>query len=1328
MAEEQDASDPRRRQSTRDYDNTMSNPDSPTSMSQGFATATTVNSNSQEQQQQHYHEPPTPPLPDDDDGDDGLTTDDDSDTDDDMRVPTNATNAAPNPVPHKPKKPGKLAAIAAKLGLDMPTVITMFKGSLPPTIAIAMCQAHSVATYFSTVGYLVAVISVVAIAILPRGKFLMNTVLNLLAICLGSAMSMLALFTAIKAREHTTPADAPVSAYNSSQSAVCAVWLFFNIWLGNVVRAKIPAFNLPGLTYSIFINIAGTYGPLMATQAAVNSFIRRLLTAMLSALAIALAVNLIVFPVSSRLVVFKEIAGAMGLLRKTSALQKAYLASLESDDMFAPATRTDTWARKEAKKAKKANTKPRITKEAKAARALAETAAALRELSGKLHADMGFAKRDIAWGRLDAKDLGHMFTLLRNVYIPVLGMTTIIDIFKRVSETEGWQTEEDTPPEVVAEKEIEKRIWNEVMKQMHEPFDILSEAIDKGLQHAALQLDLTPRPKKSKTADIEEKAGQPLQPGDLGYAHVIHEKVTSFHAVKGELLKIWVKEKGLVYDEEGFTANDQAPLERQKRDQAQLNILLYMENLMHASGIAVYEFAAWADSKVEDGTMSRKRLIMPGFRRLEKWFLAVLRNEDSTAEPDMAESSNTVVSFGDGFNKKGKDPEHLPPVTAWQRFGNRLRKISKFFGSEESVFGFRVACATMSVGILAFLKETQHFFREQRLVWAMIMVAIGMTMTSGQSLFGFICRTCGTVVAMVLSLIVWYIVDGHVPGVIVFLWLSVFMCHYFFLKYPRFVPGVMVIIITQVMIVGYELQVKKIGRAAAEKTGQPVYDIYLLGPYRLACVAGGCLVAFIWTIFPSPLTDRTWLRRDLSATLYLVANYSSIINSTLQTKLCEQAGDVNIKGTPAHQLFKFRSKIFGKLMMLIPSMSQHSEWQKWEPTIGGRFPREVYEEIILRSNRIAAYLTLMSYTITHPIHAPAKIKPYALQNQIGSPRASSVAVSPKWDDQVAELVMTLEPTHHTILSTLTLLSNSLLSGQSLPPFVPLPRPYEITRRLIRLGTSSPLRSHPASTYDSGGDSESESDDDDYDDVANNDVGPFKLLDTRSGEDDYEHVKHEIMSHHSHSQAQHQDVRHSLSNVQEPASTSANSPAHSPVQEPANTSADSPAHSPAQSPSAGSAHLAFSFPLPAHSPTHSRNPSFSRPRAFSPPLIRAHSHAHSHAHSRAHSRAPSRAHSRAHSRARSVQQTNQNLLEGLLQDAPGYAEFAVLQVCTGLVCDDLEGLVKAVISLVGVVDFSFRVNPSQEDVISLGRRASLARKVKKMGSIGRGKGKGKAKAQ
>jgi hypothetical protein len=76
---------------------------------------------------------------------------------------------------------------------------------------------------------------------------------------------------------------------------------------------------------------------------------------------------------------------------------------------------------------------------------------------------------------------------------------------------------------------------------------------------------------------------------------------------------------------------------------------------------------------------------------------------------------------------------------------------------------------------------------------------------------------------MCLSLIVWYIVDGHVPGVIVLLWLSIFINYYFIIKFPRFLTAILITIVTQVLIISYELQVLAIGRAAAERTGQPVH-------------------------------------------------------------------------------------------------------------------------------------------------------------------------------------------------------------------------------------------------------------------------------------------------------------------------------------------------------------------------------------------------------------------------------------------------------------------------------------------------------------------------
>ena len=76
---------------------------------------------------------------------------------------------------------------------------------------------------------------------------------------------------------------------------------------------------------------------------------------------------------------------------------------------------------------------------------------------------------------------------------------------------------------------------------------------------------------------------------------------------------------------------------------------------------------------------------------------------------------------------------------------------------------------------------------------------------------------------MCLSLIIWYIVNERIPGVIVFLWLSIFINYYFFIKFPRFLPAVLMTIVTQVLIIGYELQVLTIGIAASERSGQPFY-------------------------------------------------------------------------------------------------------------------------------------------------------------------------------------------------------------------------------------------------------------------------------------------------------------------------------------------------------------------------------------------------------------------------------------------------------------------------------------------------------------------------
>ncbi|EXL47725.1 hypothetical protein FOCG_11876 [Fusarium oxysporum f. sp. radicis-lycopersici 26381] len=865
-----------------------------------------------------------------------------------------------------------------------------------------------------------------------------NLILDLLAICAGSAMSLLVLWSSVQARIHTPSSTsqtttAALPPYNSSQSAVCAVWLFANIWFANFMRAKLPSFSLPVVIYSILINNSTTSGPRFATTQAVEAFVKEQLLAMLFGMAIATGVSLFIFPISSRMIVIGQFRGFICLLRKVVSLQKEYLATLAKDDIFDNETRNaeerECWQEKKKRKSRRVEKEKEKEKdegmaEAKAAKRLADTTHTARVLTGKIHDNMTFAKRDMAWGKLDTKDLGE-----------IVAISSLADILHRIAERRRRNVVKETLEESAAEGNWEKQLWND-MKQLHTPFQTFVEAIDQGLEHTGICLEILPKPKVTRKStsigsDDVEAHGDAVNPGDQYFGSLVNKKVQKFNSENGDTTQAWVRDE----------ASDAIP-----RNQAQLYVILYIQQLMHVAGDALQDLVAFADKKIEDGTMKHKRLIFPTERRLLKWLMSVFKGQDSSVKQnqDILETNN--IDYGDSLNPK-KDLEHLPATNIWQHLGNWLRRILLLLGSKESHFGFRVAAATMTVGILAFLEQTHQFFQDQRLDWAMITIALGMTITSGQSIFGFFCRIGGTCLAMVFSLIIWYAVDQKTPGVIVLLWFFIFIEYYFF-KFPRFLTAVMITIITQIVIIGYELQVRQLGEAVATQSGQPYYPTYLLAPYRLAVVASGSLIAFFWTIFPSPLTDRTSLRQDLSATIYLLAQYFSVILSTVQSQLEGTAGDIDSETSPAYHLSKARRKIFGKVMRLMSSIESHIMWQRWEPNLGGRFPIETYQEIIKRSGRIMGYLTLMSYALTHPPQIHKTEDPD--DRQASSSDAAADAHDSSWWPAITEAFSGVEATNHTFLSTLALLSNSILAGQSLPPFMLLPQPYKMMPRLIQL--------------------------------------------------------------------------------------------------------------------------------------------------------------------------------------------------------------------------------------------------------------------------------------
>ena len=313
----------------------------------------------------------------------------------------------------------------------------------------------------------------------------------MLSSCLAACVALLAIYCAVQARLHTettvrtggpgtsgTPSPgATTSTYNSSAAAVSGIWLFFEIWIINTMRARNPQLMIPGIIATIFANVSMVYAPQFASMATGISFVKRLLESFFTGFAIGGAVSLLIFPMTMRGVVFKEFTGYIMLLRKMTKANLTYLQSLEEGDMFFG--RSDT----------NVPEKPKRTSEAQA---IKDTLAGLAALHGKLSIDLTFAKREVAIGRLGPDDLQEIFKQLRGLMLPIIGLSSVIDVFERIAEDRDWNhpapkkpfEELDDPNERSRMEAVQD--WHAIFKTMREPFARIVGDIDEGFEHGLL--------------------------------------------------------------------------------------------------------------------------------------------------------------------------------------------------------------------------------------------------------------------------------------------------------------------------------------------------------------------------------------------------------------------------------------------------------------------------------------------------------------------------------------------------------------------------------------------------------------------------------------------------------------------------------------------------------------------------------------------------------------------------------------------------------------------------------------------------------------------------
>lgn len=242
-----------------------------------------------------------------------------------------------------------------------------------------------------------------------------------------------------QARKHTTPAGATAqiaNGYNSSASTVNAIFMVLNMFGISTLRAARPALAIPAVSYTIYVVVGFSYGPQEATNDRSLRFTRELFYAFLTGQAIAAGVSLFVIPVSSRKVFFAEATGFLQSSRGLLKTQLAFVEALQISQMCDPAVPNIDKEGEDAPSPVPAINDPESSA---ALRGYDEKKVALRagstallSLGAKLREDVTFAKRETAYGYLRSADIYDLYLLLRNIMMPISGLSTITDISERL--------------------------------------------------------------------------------------------------------------------------------------------------------------------------------------------------------------------------------------------------------------------------------------------------------------------------------------------------------------------------------------------------------------------------------------------------------------------------------------------------------------------------------------------------------------------------------------------------------------------------------------------------------------------------------------------------------------------------------------------------------------------------------------------------------------------------------------------------------------------------------------------------------------------------------
>ena len=343
--------------------------------------------------------------------------------------------------------------------------------------------------HFQTSAYLAPVIAACALPTLPRALLIRHHARLTLAFALCYAYSLLAGWSALKARQHTEPSSAPEGDYNSSASAVVALFFIFYFWFVFTLKSSYPTWQLPAVLAGLYA--AAVLPPLAKAESfdVILITASTLIEACLVGLAVALAIGLLLFPRTCRhafIEDFRSATQAISRLTQTHAELLSHVTTIQSVDV--------------------------ITDEETAL--VAKIKDSLREFLNNVsqaRTNLTVVKQEIAWSKVDNVGLNEMNNSMSELVSLLSGVVSTVEMLHtaRQNEASGISNEERKEAEKTPRSGTEEQDARSIYELRRDIFSYSKTLADGNAQVAkqvsdAMNTILRARKAASATANLEK--------------------------------------------------------------------------------------------------------------------------------------------------------------------------------------------------------------------------------------------------------------------------------------------------------------------------------------------------------------------------------------------------------------------------------------------------------------------------------------------------------------------------------------------------------------------------------------------------------------------------------------------------------------------------------------------------------------------------------------------------------------------------------------------------------------------------------------------------------